>query len=110
MIVMRWPAVARAAMPRRAGIVRRSVGGMTVFSLPGGLRAVEAVIPAVVGDLGWAPAREERWVGLPDLDAQGATRAERISRFIAPHLHGQIAVGTRRDRAEHVDLGEELEV
>src|SRR6266567_606489 len=73
------------------------------------LPAAEAVVSAIVRSLGRAPAREERRVRLPDLHAERAAGAERIARLLPPHRHREIAVRAGRDRAEHVDLGEELD-
>src|SRR5262249_16538568 len=116
MTLTRWPAATRAAAPRRAGMSCWVVA-MEFSSLraPVGCRktcllaAAEAVVASVARDLGRAPTVEQRGVGLPDLHAEGAARAEGIARLLAPHLHGQVAVGAGGDGAEHVDLGEELD-
>src|SRR5229473_349107 len=105
----RWPFVTRAATPRRAGIVRISVVAMA--RSPGllSLAAPQPVVAAIVGGGGRPPAREQRRIGLPDLHPERPAGRQRIPRLGPPHLHRQIAVGARRYRAEHVDLGEEFE-
>src|SRR5216683_1012098 len=105
----RWPFVTRAATPRRAGIVRIWVVAMA--RSPGllSLAAPQPVVSAIVGGGGRPPAREQRRIGLPDLHPERPAGRQRIPRVGPPHLHRQIAVGARRDRAEHVDLGEEFE-
>src|SRR5262249_48067194 len=84
------------------------LGRHALLLAPARLATAEPVVAPVAGDLGRAPAVEQRGGGVPDLYAEGAARAERIARLLAPHLPGQVAVRAGGNGAEHVDLGEEL--
>ena len=55
------------------------------------------------------PAGQELGYRLPDLHAERAAGGEGITALGPPHLHREVAVRAHGDRAEHVDLGEELD-
>src|SRR5712664_1473053 len=106
--VTRWPFATRAATPRRAGIVWICVVAISRSPGPRSLATPQPVVSAIVGGGGRPPAREQRRIRLPDLHPERPTGREGIPRVGTPHLHRQIAMGARRYRAQHVDLGEEL--
>ena len=92
---------------RRRGHVRPHLTGDAAGDR--GRRQRHPVVAPVVGRLGRPPAREEPGLRLPDLDAERPADLDRVAGPRAPQRDGEVAAGAGRDRAEEVDLGEDLE-
>ena len=71
---------------------------------------MHAVGAAIRRDLGRLPARQQPLVQRVDLHAERPAYLQRIARVRPPQRHRQIAAGTRRDRTQQIDLGEELQM
>src|SRR5688572_30754236 len=81
---------------------------MSVVFAPGWLLQPKEAL--VIGRSRRAPAREQRFRKVVDLDADRLAGREGIAGLGPPERHGEVSTGTGGNRAEQVDLGQELEV
>src|SRR5262249_16155438 len=98
------PARTRAALPRRARMVPSSL-----IAVPPSRGLAQPVAAGVVRWRRRAPAGEELGRGLPDLDGQRPADVRAVSRAGAPDGLRHVAVGTVRERGQHVEFREELD-
>src|SRR5690349_17905048 len=93
---------------RNATISPRRSSTAAMICLGGSGSIVQPVHPLVVHRRRGLPAGQKPGRGLIDLHAERPACAERVVAGGPPHLHGQIPVRARGERAEHIHFREEL--